>query len=86
MRSDSRPGYLLQWLHIQKAKELGMRWYDLGGYNDDNQAIARFKKRTGGLQIVYPGQYEAVPKGSTLKVLEVCEKAFRKTRCILTGR
>lgn len=86
LRTDSRPGYLLQWLHIQKAKELGFRWYDLGGYDDNNQAIARFKKRTNGLQIIYPGQFEAWPANSPSKFFVYCEKAYRHTRRVLTGR
>jgi len=85
-RTDGRPGYLLQWLHIQKAKEMGMRWYDLGGYNDDNPAIARFKKRMNGLQIVFPGQFEALPSQNPSKIYVFMEKAFRKMRRLATGR
>lgn len=85
-RNDSRPGYLLQWLHIQKAKELGMRWYDLGGYNDDNPDIARFKKRTNGLQIVFPGQFEAMPNRALSKIYVFMENVFRKMRRIVTGK
>ena len=85
-RDRGRPGYLLQWLHIKKAKELGMRWYDLGGYDDDNQAIARFKKRTNGCQIVFPGQFEAFPNQNPSKLYVVLENSFRKTRRMVTGR
>lgn len=85
-RTDSRPGYFLQWLHIQKARELGMRWYDLGGYNDDNPAIARFKKRTNGIQVVYPGQFEALPSQNPSKIYVFVENVFRKMRRIATGR
>jgi lipid II:glycine glycyltransferase (peptidoglycan interpeptide bridge formation enzyme) len=86
LRSDSRPGYLLQWLHIQKAKELGLRWYDLGGYDDNYQTIARFKKRTNGLQLIFPGQFETLPGKSPSKVLDLCEKAFHSSRRLITGR
>ena len=54
-----------------------MRWYDLGGYNDDNPAIARFKKRMNGLQIVFPGQFEALPSQNPSKIYVFVEKAFR---------
>jgi len=86
LRSKSRPGYLLQWLHIQKAKELGMRWYDLGGYDDDNQAIAGFKKRMNGLQIVFPGQFEFLPNQKSSKFYDFMENTFRNTRRMVTGR
>jgi lipid II:glycine glycyltransferase (peptidoglycan interpeptide bridge formation enzyme) len=85
-RNESRPGYLLQWLHIIKSKELGMRWYDLGGYDDNNPDIARFKKRTNGLQIVYPGQFEALPNQSPSRTYLFMENTYRKIRRIVTGR
>lgn len=87
LRNDSRPGYLLQWLHIMKAKELGMRWYDLGGYDDiDAPELARFKKRTNGLQVVYPGQYEAGSQHFSTKIFKNCEKAFRTAKRLIIGR
>ncbi|NTU73058.1 GNAT family N-acetyltransferase [Candidatus Roizmanbacteria bacterium] len=86
LRNDSRPGYLLQWLHIQKAKELGVRWYDLGGYDDINPDLARFKKRTNGIHVLYPGQYETGPLNFSSKFLKICEKGFRKTKYYVTSR
>lgn len=86
LRNDSRPGYLLQWLHIQKAKELNMKWYDLGGYDDNVESIARFKKRTNGLQVIYPGQYENAVFNSNIKIYNMCENIFHKIRRISTGR
>lgn len=75
-----RPGYLLQWLHVQRGKELGLQWYDLGGYDESNPNIARFKKRTNGRCIVFPGQFEALPRGGHHKVYSLAERLFQFAR------
>lgn len=75
-----RPGYLLQWLHVQRGKEFGLQWYDLGGYDDSHPNIARFKKRTNGRCIVFPGQFEALPGGGRHKVYSLAERLFQSAR------
>ncbi|MBP7051868.1 MAG: GNAT family N-acetyltransferase [Phycisphaerae bacterium] len=85
LRSEARPGYLLQWLHMSKAKELGLRWYDAGGYDDANQDIARFKKRMNGNLVIYPGQYVCGSQRTSAKAVAWAEVVYRKMRRITTG-
>jgi lipid II:glycine glycyltransferase (peptidoglycan interpeptide bridge formation enzyme) len=43
-------GYLLQWTWIQKLKERGIRWYDLGGISPErNQGVYKFKRGLSGV-------------------------------------
>ena len=86
LRSEARPGYLLQWLHIEKAKQLGLRWYDLGGYDDKVEDIARFKKRTNGATIQFPGQFECALKAGGSTLYSVAERLYRRSRMLMTGR
>lgn len=83
---DCRPGYLLQWQNIQKAKEMGLRWYDVGGFDDQVVDIARFKRRMNGAEVVYPGQFEALPDQAPSKLYTFAELSYRRLRHVLTGR
>jgi hypothetical protein len=86
LRTEARPGYLLQWLHIEKAKQLRLRWYDLGGYDDQVEDIARFKKRTNGAIVQFPGQFECGPKAGGGILYSVAERLYRRSRRLVTGR
>lgn len=87
LRANTRPGYLMQWLHITLAKEMGFRYYDAGGYNEqDGPEIAQFKLRMGGQPIIYPGQYDAVPNITAMRRYEFMESTFRNLRRRLAGR
>jgi lipid II:glycine glycyltransferase (peptidoglycan interpeptide bridge formation enzyme) len=86
-RANCRPGYLMQWLHITLAKEMGFRYYDAGGYNEqDGPEIAQFKLRMGGQPIIYTGQYDAVPNIAAMRRYEFMESTFRNLRRRLAGR
>jgi len=51
--------YLIQWEMIRWLKELGCRWYDLGGIDPQkNPGVFHFKEGMGGEEIQYIGQYE----------------------------
>ncbi len=86
LRRNCKPGYLLQWLNIQKAKEMGRRWYDAGGFNDDNPDIARFKRRMNGTVVQYPGQFDIMPGQSLSRLYLLVESSYRKIRRLFTGR
>ena len=50
----SRGSYLLQWTLMQWLKENGVRWYDLGGIDpDQNPGVYHFKKGMSGLDVVH---------------------------------
>ena len=53
--------YLLQWRAIYQAKELGFRYYDLYGIDEQRwPGLTRFKKGFGGREVVYPGASDLI--------------------------
>ncbi|HEX8817342.1 MAG TPA: peptidoglycan bridge formation glycyltransferase FemA/FemB family protein, partial [Terriglobales bacterium] len=49
---NARGAYLLQWTLIQHLKASGIRWYDLGGINpDDNPGVYSFKQGLSGVDL-----------------------------------
>jgi lipid II:glycine glycyltransferase (peptidoglycan interpeptide bridge formation enzyme) len=65
LRDSKSPGYLLHWKIIEYLKNAGIRWYDLGGLLDQEESgVDRFKKRTNGDRVVFPGRFESLaPRG-----------------------
>ena len=56
--------YLLQWQIIQKAKEMGFKYYDFWGIDQDKwPGVTRFKRGFSGEEVNYPGTYDLVYKG-----------------------
>jgi hypothetical protein len=81
IRKNTNPGYLLQWLNVRKAIELGLRCYDLGGLTDlPDSGVDLFKVRMGGSRIVFPGWFEASASSWSSKVYAALEKGFRTAR------
>jgi lipid II:glycine glycyltransferase (peptidoglycan interpeptide bridge formation enzyme) len=65
---DARGSYLLQWRAIQRLKELGHEWYDLGGVNQEvNPGVFTFKSGMGGAEAQHLGRYE-VSRGGLSKL------------------
>jgi lipid II:glycine glycyltransferase (peptidoglycan interpeptide bridge formation enzyme) len=51
--------YLLQWRMIQRLKESGCRWYDLGGINPEkNPGVYHFKAGLSGKDVYHLGHFE----------------------------
>src|SRR5208283_3445901 len=49
---NAKGAYLLQWTMIQWLKENGIRWYDLGGINpEENPGVYSFKRGMSGLDV-----------------------------------
>jgi lipid II:glycine glycyltransferase (peptidoglycan interpeptide bridge formation enzyme) len=64
-----RGSYLLQWHAIQRLKELGREWYDLGGVNQEvNPGVFTFKSGMGGEEVYQLGHYQV---GDALSKLSV---------------
>lgn len=58
---QSMAPYLLQWRTILKAKELGLKNYDLYGINEKKwPGVTRFKRGFGGREVLYPGTFDLV--------------------------
>lgn len=55
--------YLVQWQVIQEAKEMGFKYYDFWGIDEDKwPGVTRFKKGFSGQEVNYPGSYDLVYK------------------------
>ena len=55
----SKGSYLLHWGMINRLRERGCRWYDLGGVNPDtNPGVYHFKKGFGGHECLMLGRFE----------------------------
>jgi lipid II:glycine glycyltransferase (peptidoglycan interpeptide bridge formation enzyme) len=73
-----KASYLLQWHAIQYAKAHGMRWYDLGGIDpDENPNVFHFKSGMGGIDMTAPGPFEIRPDGMRASLLLRGECALR---------
>lgn len=80
-RKNTNPGYLLQWLSIQKAVASGFRWYDFGGLNElPNSNVDLFKVRTGGDRVISPGWFTSRPAGQGTSLYDRLEAAVRLLR------
>jgi lipid II:glycine glycyltransferase (peptidoglycan interpeptide bridge formation enzyme) len=86
LRSNSRPGYLMQWSHITFAKEAGLKWYDTGGIPDDAPDIVRFKTRMNGTIVEFPGLFEAPSGAGSSRLYSIAEKGYRRLRRLTVGR
>jgi len=74
-------GYLLQWTAMMEAKRRGMRLYDLGGIDpEDNPSVTRFKLGTGGADVQAPGPFELRPRGLRASLVGVAESLHRRMR------
>ncbi|MGJ5620530.1 lipid II:glycine glycyltransferase FemX [Sulfitobacter sp. MF3-043] len=72
-------GHYLMWQASLRCRELGMKYFDLGGIDPDtNPSVTRFKQRTGGTDISAPGPYEFRPSGLTSTLIGAAE--FLHTR------
>lgn len=60
--------HLVQWKSILKAKELGIKYYNMGGISTDKypnknlEPVTRFKKRFGGEECIHANMYDIVHK------------------------
>lgn len=67
-------GHYLMWHSILRCKELGMKWYDLGGIDpESNPTVTRFKQRVGGADLQAAGPYEFQHKGRISRMIRAAE-------------
>lgn len=77
-RGPLQPGYLLLWESIRKAKERGIKWFDLGGLTDiPDSGVDKFKNRMNGTRIMFPGWYEYSAEKYVKCVINYSEKLTR---------
>jgi hypothetical protein len=78
---DARGSYLLQWHAIQRLKELGREWYDLGGINEKvNPGVFTFKSGMGGEAVRQIGCYQIGHSSLSRWSVFVGERAGRTLR------
>lgn len=77
----AKASYLLQWKVIEKARQTGCHYYDLGGIDvEANPGVARFKQRMGGSEVLASGPYELSPRGLNRILTQSAEKLYRFVR------
>jgi hypothetical protein len=78
---NTKAAYLLQWQAIQHAKARGMKWYDLGGIDpDQNPGVYHFKKGLNGIDVTSAGPYESGLPGARATVVRCLEQLYRRAR------
>jgi lipid II:glycine glycyltransferase (peptidoglycan interpeptide bridge formation enzyme) len=76
----SKGSYLLQWRTMNRLREQGCRWYDLGGINPEtNPGVYHFKQGMGGQECRQLGRYEL--RGS--RVSAVAVNAAERVRSVI---
>jgi lipid II:glycine glycyltransferase (peptidoglycan interpeptide bridge formation enzyme) len=66
--------YLLQWRLIEKMKESGYKWYDLGGIDsDENPGVYHFKSGIARKEALHIGQFEISQSGFSRLIVESME-------------
>lgn len=79
---DLRASYLLQWAVLEYAQSIGLTYYDLGGFDQQqNPGVFRFKKRLNGRAAADAGPYERAPgnfRKGMLQFLEAARAAVRR--------
>jgi Acetyltransferase (GNAT) domain len=71
--------YLLLWHAISQMKELGYRWFDLGGMHPQSTpaGILHFKSRLGGSPYMLVGEVEAYSNNILVKTIRRFIRGFR---------
>ncbi len=86
LRENCRPGYLLHWNNVRRAKEEGFRWYDLGGIVDTGEGVNQFKRGMGAKEVVFPGCFVVGANHLSSRFYHLVEDSFRGIRHWVTGR
>ncbi|MBX3177325.1 MAG: peptidoglycan bridge formation glycyltransferase FemA/FemB family protein [Candidatus Hydrogenedentes bacterium] len=59
---STKATYLLHWEVIKRAHGAGLKWYDLGGIDpDENPGVFKFKSGFGGKEVVSSGPMDLYP-------------------------
>jgi lipid II:glycine glycyltransferase (peptidoglycan interpeptide bridge formation enzyme) len=72
MGRKTNANYLLLWKAILNCMELGVKWFDVGGIDENNTpGIAHFKEGLGGEQYNLMGEYSACKgiRGAVISLL-----------------
>jgi lipid II:glycine glycyltransferase (peptidoglycan interpeptide bridge formation enzyme) len=70
--------YLVWWRTLLAAHQSGMKFYNLGGIDpEENPSVHQFKMRMGGKEIYHIGTFDATKSLWTKKMWESIETVYR---------
>jgi len=73
--------YLIWYRGAVSAFNAGMRWYDLGGIDPDNNPnVYQFKSRMGGDEVLHIGAFEACSSGIVKAVWHIGNKVYQRIK------
>lgn len=71
------PGHFLQWQAIEHLRTAGLRWYDLGGIDpEDNPGGHHFKSGISKVEAMAPGPFEMRPGRVRAGLVDAAELAY----------
>lgn len=74
-------GYFVMWKAILIGLAEGMEIFDLGGIDEEsNPDVTRFKRRTGGTEILAPGPFQTQPAGPVPHLILMAEALRKRVR------
>jgi hypothetical protein len=78
---EAQASYLLHWQTIERLRERGAAWYDLGGIDPEaNPGVAAFKIRTNGMDVTAAGPFDLAPDGLRGRVTTWAERAYVRAK------
>ncbi|NOC94223.1 GNAT family N-acetyltransferase [Ruegeria sp. HKCCD6228] len=67
-------GHYLMWHSMLRCRDLGLKYFDLGGIDPEaNPSVTRYKLRTGGTELRAAGPYEFRPAGASSTLISIAE-------------
>ncbi|MBA7668576.1 hypothetical protein ES703_76689 [subsurface metagenome] len=73
--------YLVWWRTFLAAKRAGVKWYDLGGIDpDNNPTVYQFKSRMGGKEQFHIGAFEACDNWAIRTIWRMSERVYNLIR------
>jgi hypothetical protein len=83
---DSRPGHYLHFRATELLKEMGLRYYDLGGIDpENNPGVYEFKAGMTEVDLQAPRPMECSPGATKSLLLDAVEWSYRKYLSIKRG-
>ena len=80
----TRAAHRIQWRIVEDASRAGLRWYDTGGIDpEENPGVYAFKKGLNGVEISELGVFERAPHRAVAQCIALLESAYRRARTLL---
>ena len=80
----TRAAHRIQWRIVEDASRAGLRWYDTGGIDpDENPGVYAFKKGLNGVELSELGVFERAPHRAIGRGVALLETLYRRVRPIV---